>query len=430
MNGSSGNVGIGTTSPGATLHLERSSIGELLRLSRNGTVIGYFYTDGSSNDTRYEVEQAGSALRFRSRVSGIMTDTMTIKDGNVGIGTTSPGKKLEVAGTINATQLNITGININSSFEGDLQIKGTLYGGSPLKISGGLNLTSGNLTTVPGARITGNGSVPTGMIAFFASTSCPAGWDEYTAARGRAIVGLVASGTAAGTVGTALTNQEDRTHTHTGPSHSHTYSTAIAHTHTVAGITVAGEASHTHGVGTYDAAAEAAHTHGVGTYDAAAEAAHTHGAGTFAGDSNGAHTHSTNIQTYSLDNVVDEHILSDINSDNTAAISTDSQGAHTHTVSGTSAAGSSHDHALSGSSAAGSSHDHALSGSSAAGSSHDHALSGSSAAGSSHTHSLSGSTDSTGSASGTTTSDGTGATGTAATSSIMPYIQLIACQAS
>src|SRR3989344_5027142 len=444
VNGSSGNVGIGTTSPGATLHLERSSIGELLRLSRNGTVIGYFYTDGSSNDTRYEVEQAGSALRFRSRVSGIMTDTMTIKDGNVGIGTTSPGKKLEVAGTINATQLNITGRSVNSSFEGDLQIKGTLYGGSPLKISGGLNLTSGNLTTVPGARITGNGSVPTGMIAFFASTSCPVGWDEYTAARGRAIVGLVASGTAAGTVGTALTNQEDRTHTHTGPSHSHTYSTAIAHTHTVAGITVAGEASHTHGVGTYDAAAEAAHTHGVGTYDAAAEAAHTHGAGTFAGDSNGAHTHSTNIQTYSLDNVVDEHILSDINSDNTAAISTDSQGAHTHTVSGTSAAGSSHDHALSGSSAAGSSHDHALSGSSAAGSSHDHALSGSSAAGSSHdhalsgssaagsshTHSLSGSTDSTGSASGTRTSDGTGATGTAATSSIMPYIQLIACQAS
>ena len=440
VNGSSGNVGIGTTSPGATLHLERSSIGELLRLSRNGTVIGYFYTDGSSNDTRYEVEQAGSALRFRSRVSGIMTDTMTIKDGNVGIGTTSPGKKLEVAGTINATQLNITGRSVNSSFEGDLQIKGTLYGGSPLKISGGLNLTSGNLTTVPGARITGNGSVPTGMIAFFASTSCPVGWDEYTAARGRAIVGLVASGTAAGTVGTALTNQEDRTHTHTGPSHSHTYSTAIAHTHTVAGITVAGEASHTHGVGTYDAAAEAAHTHGVGTYDAAAEAAHTHGAGTFAGDSNGAHTHTV------TNGIVegDSQLTGTESSNDIGVVTTSSNGAHTHTISGTSAAGSSHDHALSGSSAAGSSHDHALSGSSAAGSSHDHALSGdsaagtshdhalsgSSAAGSSHTHSLSGSTDSTGSASGTTTSDGTGATGTAATSSIMPYIQLIACQAS
>ena len=29
------------------------------------------------------------------------------------------------------------------------------------------------------------------------------------------------SGTVGGTVGTALTNLEDRTHTHTGPSHTH-----------------------------------------------------------------------------------------------------------------------------------------------------------------------------------------------------------------
>src|SRR3989344_6848003 len=403
--------------------------------------------------TNYSAEYASTGYKLANFTSNLNSVNASISlwngttniypreiTGNVGIGTTSPGKKLEVAGTINATQLNITGRNINSSFEGDLQIKGTLYGGSPLKISGGLNITSGNLTTLPGARITGNGSVPTGMIAFFASTSCPAGWDEYTAARGRAIVGLVASGTAAGTVGTALTNQEDRTHPHTGPSHSHTYSTAIAHTHTVAGITVAGEASHTHGVGTYDAAAEAAHTHGVGTYDAAAEAAHTHGAGTFAGDSNGAHTHTV------TNGIVegDSQLTGTESSNDIGVVTTSSNGAHTHTISGTSAAGSSHDHALSGSSAAGSSHDHALSGSSAAGSSHDHALSGdsaagtshdhalsgSSAAGSSHTHSLSGSTDSTGSASGTTTSDGTGATGTAATSSIMPYIQLIACQAS
>ena len=107
VNGSSGNVGIGTTSPGATLHIDRSSIGEFLRLSRSGTVVGYFYTDGSSNDTRYEVEQAGSALRFRSRVAGGMTDTLAIKDGNVGIGTTNPN-----AGTISASPvLRIEGSN-------------------------------------------------------------------------------------------------------------------------------------------------------------------------------------------------------------------------------------------------------------------------------------------------------------------------------
>ncbi len=38
------------------------------------------------------------------------------------------------------------------------------------------------------------------------------------------MVGLPLSGTLAGTVGTALTNLEDRTHTHTGPSHTHSVS--------------------------------------------------------------------------------------------------------------------------------------------------------------------------------------------------------------
>lgn len=46
---------------------------------------------------------------------------------------------------------------------------------------------------------------------------CPPGWTEYTAARGRAIVGLVDAGVDEGTQGTALTDQEDRPvgqHTH------------------------------------------------------------------------------------------------------------------------------------------------------------------------------------------------------------------------
>ncbi len=63
--------------------------------------------------------------------------------------------------------------------------------------------------------------IPVGLIGFF-KTECPNGWTEYTAARGRGIVGLPTSGTTELTVGTVLSDVEDRGHTHTGPSHTHT----------------------------------------------------------------------------------------------------------------------------------------------------------------------------------------------------------------
>ena len=68
-------------------------------------------------------------------------------------------------------------------------------------------------------------TVPAGTIAFFTG-ACPTGWTEYTAARGRYIVGTPSGGTAEGTVGTALTNVENRAvgqHNHaiTDPGHVH-----------------------------------------------------------------------------------------------------------------------------------------------------------------------------------------------------------------
>ena len=85
----------------------------------------------------------------------------------------------------------------------------------------------------------GTGGLPSGLIAFFAG-ACPSGWSEYLAARGRIVVGLVASGTAEGTVGTALTDLQDKSLslTHAGTavadhtSHTHTYTDVISHNHT------------------------------------------------------------------------------------------------------------------------------------------------------------------------------------------------------
>tara|TARA_Y100000310_G_scaffold46368_1_gene43060 strand:+ start:1055 stop:2080 length:1026 start_codon:yes stop_codon:yes gene_type:complete len=55
------------------------------------------------------------------------------------------------------------------------------------------------------------------QIAFFTG-ACPTGWSEYTAMRGRYVVGTPSGGTGEGTVGTALSDQENRAvgqHTHT-----------------------------------------------------------------------------------------------------------------------------------------------------------------------------------------------------------------------
>jgi hypothetical protein len=45
--------------------------------------------------------------------------------------------------TVNGT-MNVTGLDENTTFEGDVKIIGRLYGGSPVKIAGGLDVLSGN----------------------------------------------------------------------------------------------------------------------------------------------------------------------------------------------------------------------------------------------------------------------------------------------
>ncbi len=121
------------------------------------------------------------------------TIVLATSTDSVGIGTTSVTSKLTVAGTVEST-------------------------------TGGFKFPDGSTQTAAAAGET------SGQIAFFAA-ACPSGWTEYTALRGRVVVGAPLSGTVAGTVGTALTNLQDPTHTHTGPSHTHTYTDVIAHSH-------------------------------------------------------------------------------------------------------------------------------------------------------------------------------------------------------
>jgi hypothetical protein len=78
--------------------------------------------------------------------------------------------------------------------------------------------------------------VVSGTIAFFNISNCPDTWTEYTALRGRVPVGLVASGTLEASVGTALTNTENRAvgqHNHSFTPDVHSHTADISHGHSV-----------------------------------------------------------------------------------------------------------------------------------------------------------------------------------------------------
>ena len=102
LNGS-GNVGIGTTSPANKLHVYSALTdiySHIQTASSNGQAGLYLQNDANTWLTKVD-----SSDRFMIRDDTAGVDALTIlkSSGNVGIGTASPGSKLEVAGNVKST---------------------------------------------------------------------------------------------------------------------------------------------------------------------------------------------------------------------------------------------------------------------------------------------------------------------------------------
>jgi hypothetical protein len=128
-----GNIGIGTTAPGAKLEIVNTSVGAktypLLLTNVGGASVGSgvginfdsYDAAGATPVGRIENVRDGAglySLRFSNFINATgLSETMIISGtGNVGIGTTAPGQKLDVAGTVRMTGISGATQTISNSY--------------------------------------------------------------------------------------------------------------------------------------------------------------------------------------------------------------------------------------------------------------------------------------------------------------------------
>ena len=141
IQGSTGNVGIGTTSPDYQLEVERTSAQATIGITGGNTDARLHLKNNEGNWMIQNDYSNSGALSFYNNAHRVVIT----EGGNVGIGTTSTTEKLEVNGNIklpisSSLYIGNVGEKITSPANGDLE----LHSRTELRIKANTNNASGN----------------------------------------------------------------------------------------------------------------------------------------------------------------------------------------------------------------------------------------------------------------------------------------------
>ncbi len=149
-----GNVGIGTDSPGAKLHVDFTSDNDGLRIQNSNRGHNYLLTTAQTNAQHfsiYDIDNDANLMQIgyaQARIYTNNTERLRITStGNVGIGTDSPSEKLQISATMTSSPTS----NIF------LDVDGTNVQGGGGSIAFGTSATAGTMDQF-NAKITGTRS--------------------------------------------------------------------------------------------------------------------------------------------------------------------------------------------------------------------------------------------------------------------------------